>query len=156
MGGCARADSTVSIVNSASEYLGLSERVDREQLHQLTGVDPVRTQWCAAFVNAILELNNVPTSRPNPLLARSFLTWGSAVDPSNIQQGDVVVFPRGRSGWQGHVGFYIATVKINDQYQWMILGGNQDNTVSYDFYDPQRALAVRRWEEPIPYLTNAE
>ena len=38
----------------------------------------MRTEWCAAFVNAILELEGIPNNNHHkfPLLARSFLEWG--------------------------------------------------------------------------------
>ena len=62
----------------------------------------------------------------------------------NIQRGDLVIFPRGNQGWQGHVGFYVGS---DDQGRWVILGGNQDNTVSYRLYNPRRAIGIRRWPE---------
>ena len=88
-------------VVTAQEYIGLSERQDRAELRELTGVDPIRTEWCAAFVNAVLEIDGIPgsdTVSANPLMARSFLTWGKRVERSDIQRGDVVVFPRGNQG----------------------------------------------------------
>lgn len=131
----------------AAEYYGLEERADRGAIHRLTGVDPVRTEWCAAFVNAILELDGIPGSASVsdvPLMARSFLSWGLSVEPQQIRSGDVVVFPRGTQGWQGHVGFYVQTqFKAGKEY-WLILGGNQSNSVRYDLYDPARALGIRR------------
>jgi len=131
----------------ASEFYGLHERYDRQQLKDLVGVDPVRTEWCAAFVNAILEMDGIPGSESvsdYPLTARSFLKWGSPINPQDIQKGDIVVFPRGKSSWQGHVGFYIGR---GPEGQWVILGGNQDNQVRYDYYNPKRALGIRRWTE---------
>ena len=131
----------------ASEFYGLHERYDRQELKDLVGVDPVRTEWCAAFVNAILEMDGIPGSESvsdYPLTARSFLKWGSPINPQDIQKGDIVVFPRGNTGWQGHVGFYAGR---GTNGMWVILGGNQDNQVRYDYYDPKRALGIRRWTE---------
>ena len=131
----------------ASEFYGLHERYDRQELKDLVGVDPMRTEWCAAFVNAILEIDGIPGSESvsdYPLTARSFLKWGSPINPQDIQKGDIVVFPRGKSSWQGHVGFYIGR---GPEGQWVILGGNQDNQVRYDYYNPKRALGIRRWTE---------
>jgi uncharacterized protein (TIGR02594 family) len=131
----------------AAEYFGLHERQDRNELKELVGVDPVRTEWCAAFVNAILELEGIPGSESvsdNPLMARSFLDWGSPINPQDIQRGDLVIFPRGREGWKGHVGFYIGRAADGS---WVILGGNQANQVRYDLYDPKRALGIRRYSE---------
>ena len=144
--GCALSDDTKpdSII-TAQTYLGLTERQDRAELKELTGVDPVRVEWCAAFVNAVLELDNIPNlndqTKYPPLMARSFLFWGERVDPADIQRGDIVVFPRGNAGWQGHVGFFVE----EQNGQWVILGGNQSNEVRYDLYNPRRAISIRRY-----------
>ena len=134
-------------VMTAQPYIGLEERTNRRELHQLTGVDPVSTEWCAAFVNAVLELDNIPGSdsvSDVPLMARSFLFWGERVEPADIQRGDVVVFPRGNQGWQGHVGFYVgASVIDNIDYYW-ILGGNQNDKVSIEAYPAYKAIGIRR------------
>ena len=134
-------------VITAQNYIGLQERQDRKVLRELTGVDPVRTEWCAAFVNAVLEVDGIPGSdsvSENPLMARSFLNWGETVDPKDIRRGDIVVFPRGNQGWQGHVGFFVE----ERDGQWVILGGNQQNEVRYDLYEARRAIGVRRYVAP--------
>ena len=33
----------------------MHERTDRAELAAYVGVDPVRTEWCAAFVNAVMD-----------------------------------------------------------------------------------------------------
>ena len=147
LGACGTT-STDSVV-TAQPYIGLSERGNRSEIRAFTGVDPVRTEWCAAFVNAVLEVDGIPSlndqSRYPPLMARSFLYWGDTVDRNSIQRGDVVVFPRGRAGWQGHVGFYVETQTRDGVEYWVILGGNQENAVRYDLFDPNRAIGVRRY-----------
>ncbi len=80
-------------------------------------------------------------NHPHPLVARSFLQWGSIISPENIQRGDLVIFPRGTSDWQGHVGFFFDEVQDG---RWIILGGNQNNKITYDLYFPSKALGVRR------------
>jgi uncharacterized protein (TIGR02594 family) len=135
-------------VVTAQPYIGLQERQDRTELRELVGVDPVRTEWCAAFVNAILEIDGIPGSdsvSDYPLTARSFLQWGSQVNKEDIKRGDIVVFPRGNTGWQGHVGFYVETQVHDGIEYWVILGGNQQNQVRYDLYSPRKALGIRRW-----------
>jgi hypothetical protein len=37
----------------ASEFVGLNERQDRVTLKEFMGIDPVRLEWCAAFVNSV-------------------------------------------------------------------------------------------------------
>jgi len=143
--GCALSEDTnTNSVITAQPYLGLTERQDRAELKEFTGVDPVRTEWCAAFVNAVLEVDGIPGSdsvSDYPLTARSFLKWGNSVEPTDIQRGDIVVFPRGTQGWQGHVGFFVE----EQNGQWLILGGNQSNEVRYDLYNPRRAIGIRRY-----------
>ena len=114
----------------------------------------MRTEWCAAFVNAILEIEGIPSNNIHeyPLLARSFLDWGEEVEPKDIQVGDIVVFPRGNQGWKGHVGFYITTVDTQKGQQWVILGGNQMNSVRYDLYNPNKALGIRRGIKQTPNI----
>lgn len=145
--GC-QTTTTDSIV-TAQPYIGLKERQDRKEIRELVGVDPVRTEWCAAFVNAILEIDGIPNLNEQdtypPLMARSFLYWGERVETDDIQRGDIVIFPRGNEGWKGHVGFYVETQIIDDKEYWVILGGNQRNEVRYDMYRPRRALGVRRY-----------
>ena len=135
-------------VVTAQPYSGLQERQDRIELRELVGVDPVRTEWCAAFVNAVLEIDSIPgsdTVSEYPLTARSFLQWGSRIEKQDIKRGDVVVFPRGNQGWQGHVGFYVETRIMNGKEYWIILGGNQSNEVRYELFSPRKAIGIRRY-----------
>jgi uncharacterized protein (TIGR02594 family) len=144
-----------TVIDLADPWVGSHERYDRAELRDFLGVDPVRTEWCAAFVNSVLAEASIPGSdsvHRYPLLARSFLTWGDSVDRSAIQLGDVVIFPRGRAGWQGHVGFYVDTVWISGVEYWQILGGNQSNLVSVDLYPANRAIGIRRAAQETPVL----
>ena len=134
-------------VHEALEKLGLNEYQHRTVLREyMDGFDPVNYEWCAAFVNSVLEESGVVSLRDlnhaNPYAARSWLEWGQEV--SSPQQGDLIIFPRGNQGWQGHVGFYLDTVVINDIVYYRILGGNQDNSVSIDLYPEDKALGIRR------------
>lgn len=146
--GCNTVSTNDSVI-TAQPYVGLKERQNRSELKELVGVDPVRTEWCAAFVNSVLEIDNIPGSSSvsdNPLMARSFLDWGERVERVDIQRGDVVVFPRGKQGWQGHVGFYVETRLVDNTEYWVILGGNQNNEVRYDYYKPNKAIGIRRYQ----------
>jgi uncharacterized protein (TIGR02594 family) len=150
LGGCMPIlTSTISTfsLDVADEFVGMHERDNRSELREFMGVDPVRYEWCAAFVNAVLKDQGLPGSESvseYPLLARSFLTWGQEVT-DELQSGDIVVFPRGREGWQGHVGFYIETQYIDDVKYYLILGGNQDNAVTYELFPARFAIAMRRY-----------
>lgn len=143
---CITTTADVNPAESAEQFIGLHERHNRQQIKDFVGVDPVRTEWCAAFVNAVLELDGIPGSQTvsdNPLLARSFLNWGQEIQPQDIKPGDIVIFPRGNVSWQGHVGFFVGATDNH----WIILGGNQNNTVNYQLFKPSRTIGIRRWVE---------
>lgn len=117
-------------LEKASEFVGLNERQDRVTLKELLGVDPVHVEWCAAFVNSVLTEVGLESTRS--LMARSYLNWGTSTDTPS--PGDIMVFSRGSEGRQGHVGFYVATIEYKGSSYWIVLGGNQDNSVSYRLY----------------------
>jgi uncharacterized protein (TIGR02594 family) len=134
-------------LKTADAFVGFSETTNRNDLRTLLKIDPVSYEWCAAFVNAILRVNLIPGSdsvNDYPFMARSFLFWGDAVQEPRM--GDIVIFSRGNQGWQGHVGFYIYAKMVDGENHYVILGGNQDDKVSYDTYPVSKVLGIRRLE----------
>lgn len=135
-------------IQTAYEYLGYTERDHRVELTQFLGVNPRRTEWCAAFVNGILEENNYASTRtngsPHYLLARSYLEYGDMILQAEVQNGDIMIFTRGRSGWQGHVGFYVGQEFINGVLYYRVLGGNQSNEVNITLFPEHKLLGIRR------------
>lgn len=109
------------------------------------------TAWCGAFVGAMLVKSGLYTkdqvragTNGNPLGARNWLKFGRKI--SEPQEGDLVIFWRGDpNGWQGHVGFYVGTVRNGDI---KVLGGNQSNSVSIETYKGERLLGYRRITTP--------
>jgi uncharacterized protein (TIGR02594 family) len=101
-----------------------------------SGVKDDETSWCAAFAGAMLERSGIVSTRS--LLARSYLQWGEKVD--SPKPGDIVVFKRGNSSWQGHVTFFLyeKNVKI------YCLGGNQSDSVNIQGYAKGQLLGYRR------------
>ena len=139
-----RVESLLNPVYQAIKYLDYTEKENRSELKELTGVDPMRIEWCAAFANAILEESQIPSNKDHkyPLTARAFLDWGTQV--TEPKMGDVVVFPRGNQGWQGHVGFYVKEQVVDGVLYYYILGGNQNNSVTVKLYRADKALGIRR------------
>ena len=133
-------------IHSAVQKIGLDERTDRQELTEFLEIDPARTEWCAAFVNSVLEESGIISNKDHkyPLTARAFLDWGNKVNKEDVQPGDIVIFPRGNQGWQGHVGFYISTIELDGIEYYNILGGNQDDQVSIDRYRSSTVLGIRR------------
>jgi uncharacterized protein (TIGR02594 family) len=133
-------------ITIASRYIGFHERRQRRELREFMGVDPVKTEWCAAFVNAVLAELDIPGSESVsewPLTARSFLHWGQRVREPEI--GDLVIFPRGTESWQGHVGFYYGTEYRNGRKFYQILGGNQNDAVTIQLFLARSAISIRRY-----------
>lgn len=94
------------------------------------------TAWCAGFCGAILKRAGMPNS--GSLAARSYLKYGTPVETPQV--GDIVVFSRGNSTWEGHVGFYVGETDTAVK----VLGGNQSNKVSIASYSKTRLLGYRR------------
>lgn len=96
--------------------------------------------WCAAFVGAMLHRAGLKGT--DSLAARSYLKWGTAVDIDDAQEGDICIFERGNSGWQGHVTFFVRQEKRSGRI--VCLGGNQQDAVNLSRYSVTSLLGVRR------------
>jgi uncharacterized protein (TIGR02594 family) len=133
-------------MRKANSMVGMHARSHRNDLKRIFAtslnkpVDPVRTPWCAAWANAVLQSSGIQGT--NSLLARSFLGWGSAT--RSPKEGDVVVMTRGRSRMSGHVGFFVERQTINGRSYVKVLGGNQGKQVSVAWYPESRVLGYRR------------
>lgn len=94
------------------------------------------TAWCSSFVNWCMEVAGEQGT--NSAAARSWLKWGRKITEPEV--GCVVVFARGNSSWQGHVGF---VRHVNADGSLDVLGGNQSNAVSIKTYSTDRLLGYR-------------
>ena len=103
--------------------------------------------WCAAFVGSCLEQAGERSTRS--LTARSYLDWGVPVELPDAQTGDIVIFKRGNSSWQGHVGFLVETRGASIA----VLGGNQKDAVSVSTYSREDLLGIRRAGDVSPSVT---
>lgn len=129
-------DKTPKQIMLAKSYHGMHEKRNKGALRMLLGFNPATTPWCAGFVNAIEK--KCGRKGTGKLLARSYLKYGTPTD--NPKKGDIVVFKRGNSSWQGHVGYYI----FEDKNGILTLGGNQNNKVCYKYYPKSKVLGYRR------------
>ena len=122
----------------AEQYLGLHEKRNNAPLQDILGIDPAKIEWCAAFVSHVLEQQGKPIAK-RPLWSRSYLHWGVEVDEP--KKGDLVIFSRQGSSWQGHVGFYVRETEAHI----LVLGGNQDDKIGYKLYPKKDLLGIRRF-----------
>lgn len=136
------------LLSAAMPYVGMHENNNRTELRTALGVDPVRTEWCAAFMNTVLADagmdNLIDTESEYPLMARSFLDWGTKISTKDIKMGDLVIFRRGTHKWQGHVGIYLGETVKNGVRYFMVFGGNQNDQVGAELYRTSKLLGVRR------------
>ncbi len=93
------------------------------------------TAWCAAFLGACLSRAGIRGTQS--LMARSYLTWGSALDEG--RPGAVAVLSRGSDPSLGHVGFLVGECDEG----LVLLGGNQGDAVSVAIFDRARLLGLR-------------
>ena len=107
------------------------------------GVKDDDLAWCAAFVGAMIRRAGGKPS--GSLAARSYLKWGEPVDLANAKPGDIVVFRRGNSTWQGHVGFFVSHKAGVIQ----VLGGNQRDAVNIAGQPVAKLLGVVRGIEAV-------
>lgn len=122
-----------TLYDEAIKYVGLNEREDTKVLQKLTDVNPRRTPWCAAFVNAILRTKGHKSNDSN--IAYDFKDYGVAVKIPI--EGDIVVF-------KSHVGIFVGFVKKNGRKYVAVLGGNQSNRVKISYFPVSRVVAYRR------------
>lgn len=98
------------------------------------------TAWCGLFVAYVALQSGWDQGMPvNPLAARNWLQWGTPVKTPML--GDLLIFWREqRAGFKGHVGFYAGETKTH----YLVLGGNQRNSVSFAWIEKKRLLGARR------------
>lgn len=139
-------------LNHARRLVGLREIRDKEKLIQLfkdnavkgdIAINPAETAWCGAFMALTQRLAGNKVTSPNPLLARGWLSYGTRVDPKDMQEGDILIFERGSNNWQGHVT-YLAAPRKDNADTVLCIGGNQSDSVCLQEYSLDRLLGVRR------------
>jgi len=123
----------------AKEILGSQHNMDIVTYAKYSGFDWVNddeTPWCSIFLNYVaLKSKMERTKKAN---ARSWLDVG--IEVNHPETSDIVIFKRGNSDWQGHVGIF-----INQEDDFIrVLGGNQGNEVNISTYNAKKVLGFRR------------
>jgi len=147
-GGTAIFDAQIgSYFDTAAKYRGMSEHGDRGVLEAFfreanIALDPEKTAWCAAFVNAVLATNGVKGT--GSLAASSFLNFGKD-DTKSPQRGDIVVVKSSGSPSGQHVGFLDS---IDAKGNVKVLAGNTGDKVASGTFGKGDVLAIRRPPTP--------
>lgn len=143
-----------SLLRTAQRYQGYNEnnRGQRAALMEMfreagIALDPGKLAWCAAFINAVLAANGLPTAKNSSggptTLAKDFKSYGSGVDLADAQPGDIIVLRPLARGTTGHVGLFSG---FDPKGNVKLTAGNQDGSqaVSTDTFSRDKVVAVRR------------
>lgn len=121
--------------------------------HMLCGLGPDQPDevpWCSSFINALAFMQGLP--RTKSAAARSWLDVGRMITLVDARIGyDVVVLKRGKEPQPGaevtkapgHVGLYSG---VQSDGIWL-LGGNQKNGVTRQWFPAAQILGIRRLKE---------
>lgn len=133
-------------ISEAEKVIGLHEVRDLAKLSSWLKSDgatlgnPSKMPWCGDFVDTALWRALPKEPRPKALGVNPYwaLNWGLLGEATAPVYGAVVTFKR-PSG--GHVGFLVGISE--DRQFYLVLGGNQGNTVSRTWIALSRAQATR-------------
>jgi uncharacterized protein (TIGR02594 family) len=142
-----RITSGQGLITTARRFDGFNEnrKTDRNSLMDFfrsagIDLDPQKLAWCAAFVNAVLAANGLPqqmNAQGKPTVAAAdFKNFGTGVDVSNAEPGDIVVL-------KGHVGIFAG---FDGPNRIKLIGGNQGGgkQVQTSSFARSSVVAVRR------------
>jgi uncharacterized protein (TIGR02594 family) len=104
--------------------------------------------WCAVFVGGMLAACGLPTTKS--ALARSYVDYGTRLDPRHPVVGAIVVFPRGTSPTYGHVGF---VSKVGDT-TIEVLNGNMGDMVKVSTFTRASIIGLA-WPPGVPLPAGA-
>lgn len=101
--------------------------------------------WCALFICYLCKVTGkpMPFTSYDCLRARSFERWGNHVDVGNIMYGDILVFNRPE-------GFHVAICIAETETTFIVLGGNQSNSVTFTEIAKDRLYCARRFYSIAP------
>ena len=133
------------IMQIAMKYNGYDTKNNRKELQALMDIDPVKTPWCAGFVNFVLARAGYDYT--GDLTASSYHSYGLHV--KEPQPGDIVLLRR-EGGSGRHVAFFYGWQFDNGIKYIQLLGGNQDHSVNISAYPVASVVEYRR---PIKKLS---
>lgn len=114
--------------------MGWAQYTSQQRVYTNDGI-----AWCGLFMGYLMKRSGYPLM-PNPLWARNWATWGTAL--ARPSYGCVMAFRRGPEN--GHVALYIS----EDATHYHILGGNQSNKVCVT--KMQKSLLISpRWPNGV-------
>ena len=128
-----------TIIAYADNYIGYTESKNRRELTRKLKIDPVETPWCAGFVNYVLDTTGFKST--GSYEAASYNNYGKKV--TTPVKGDIVLVRR-KGGSGRHVGFFHSFITEDRVKYVVVLGGNQDGSVSLKRYPASAVTGYRR------------
>lgn len=133
------AGQTSVAVDAVTQLLGMHEKKNTGTINAFLkrgGVDlnAATTAWCAAFVNSALAQVGVTGSGSQ--IATNFANWGTGVNASDAQRGDVLVQMRGKQVGEtgGHVGLSTGQMRFREGIlELQMISGNASNQVQEEW-----------------------
>jgi uncharacterized protein (TIGR02594 family) len=124
------------------EIAGLAANVRIAEYHHATTLPADlaasdETAWCSSFLVWCCAQVGIASTRS--AAARSWLSWGRALEASESKFGGIAVLSRPPNPASGHVGLWVG--QRGDRVY--LLGGNQGNAVSVQSFPVSRVLSVR-------------
>lgn len=143
-----------ALLRTANRYDGYNEnnRNQRAVLMEMfrqagITIDPAKLAWCAAFINAVLAANGLPTAKGASggatTRAADFKNYGTGVGLADARPGDIVVLRPQARGTSGHVGLFSG---FDEKGDVRLTAGNQGGSkkVSTQTFGRGEVVAVRR------------
>lgn len=120
--------------------MGMAKRLKVDNIYVADSIS-----WCALFISFLCVIAGKPMefTQYAVLRAASFVAWGKNVPAGKEALGDILVFSRPGGA---HVGIYIAESPTT----FHVLGGNQNDSVSFTEIRKDRLIACRRFYAVAP------
>lgn len=136
----------VNLLTLFMKFYGIIESLDGIVLKWIRSFFPEannasKVAWCAILINVLCKLGGY--EHTGTAVARDFLKIGVPIELKDIQPGDIMIFSRGSSNWEGHVAIYVND--INNRYY--CAGGNQNNQANIRKQDMSKYLGTRRMQK---------
>lgn len=94
------------------------------------------TPWCGLFMGVCAKRGGFPYDS-ELLSSLAWAKWGDHVNGNNAMLGDTLIFIRPGGG---HVAFYIG----ESADKFLVFGGNESNTTTFEWISKSRLFAARR------------
>ena len=109
---------------------------------------PLGSPWCAAFVAFVLDSARVSYPTVRSAAARAYITARSvpaSMALSAARRGWLVIWRRGSSGWQGHIGILVRSTAE----RFTTIEGNTALRAGTEWDGDGVALRTREWRTAL-------